>query len=385
MLSKIFLLSLLLVCTVLFIPTSNAATIANTLSIQKAPLQFIDFSKYASVEKLYDNWDLTINFESQTQVQLNKNWKKLEFENPGGNRSWTWIISIGYKDIKRNILVYVNITEEIPDFSNIKDFNLFSQMPFHRLQERSLSCESSAASDILSYLTAKNISEDEIVDLLPKSDFYNKLPEQRDIWKVWWNPNTWFVWYIDHTWSVTAKQSLWTWYGVYEAPIAKIYNSYGFKTEIINNSQQDTDFWENDHLTRVLTELAKGNMVQLWWDWCTKKEYQDWDISSSQITSFKAQDGIISWINDCSLSEANRVLKWNYVNEYGEYVQHEWLSGQHAFVLLWWRWNITNPTHVRVWDTNTGYHEYKTVEWMRKWKAMDFRTLIITSNQKSKT
>lgn len=44
------------------------------------------------------------------------------------------------------------------------------------LQQRDLSCESAATSDIISTILGKDISEDEIVGLLPKSIYYNKLP-----------------------------------------------------------------------------------------------------------------------------------------------------------------------------------------------------------------
>jgi hypothetical protein len=37
-----------------------------------------------------------------------------------------------------------------------------------------------------------------------------------------------------------------------------------------------------------------------------------------------------------------------------------------------------SPTHIRVWDTDTGYHLYPVVEWMRKWEAMDYRSIIIS-------
>jgi hypothetical protein len=81
----------------------------------------------------------------------------------------------------------------------------------------------------------------------------------------------------------------------------------------------------------------------------------------------------------------DRTLSWSYVNNVGVYVSHEGLDGQHAFILLGWKWDINNPSHIRVWDTNTGYHEYETIEWMRKWEAMDYRSVIIDSIQKSKT
>jgi hypothetical protein len=48
-------------------------------------------------------------------------------------------------------------------------------MKYNRIQERALSCELSATSDILSHLEARNISETSIINMVSKSQ-YNQLP-----------------------------------------------------------------------------------------------------------------------------------------------------------------------------------------------------------------
>ena len=53
------------------------------------------------------------------------------------------------------------------------------------------------------------------------------------------------------------------------------------------------------------------------------------------------------------------------------------LSGDHAFILIGYEGSRTHPTHIRVFDTNTGFHLYPISEWMRKWNAMDNRSLIV--------
>ncbi|NDK09570.1 hypothetical protein GW846_02225 [Candidatus Gracilibacteria bacterium] len=395
MFHKILMSSLLFLGLLLSMSSSYAASIAGTLSIKESELRFIDFSRYSEVEELFDTGELIIDFESQTQTKLNKNGKVLQFESPNGDHSGTGVISVAYKNIQRKILVDINIKQESTtslisqrsssDFSNIKDYNIFSKMPYHRLQERSLSCESSATSDVLSYLMSSKVTELSVIEKLGKSDFYNKLPVKRDVGTVWGNPNKGFVGYINSTSGVTAKQKLMTGYGVYEAPIAGVYNDYGFKTNIINGENHTENYGETEQLTQILTELASGNMVQLWGDWCTIPKYEDGDISNLSITNSKARNGEISGKNECYNVLQDRTLNWSYVNEVGEYISHEGLDGQHAFILLGWKGDITNPSHVRVWDTNTGYHEYQTIEWLRKWKAMDYRTVIIESIQKSKT
>jgi hypothetical protein len=53
------------------------------------------------------------------------------------------------------------------------------------------------------------------------------------------------------------------------------------------------------------------------------------------------------------------------------------LSGEHAFILLGYIWPRIRPTHIIVWDTDTGRHIYPMDEWMRKWWLLDYRALEI--------
>lgn len=78
------------------------------------------------------------------------------------------------------------------------------------LQERSLSCESSATSLILSTLLGKEIKEAQVIEVLPKSNYYEKVPEKNGETYIWGNPQEGFVGYIGHTGSIIAKQKLMT-------------------------------------------------------------------------------------------------------------------------------------------------------------------------------
>jgi hypothetical protein len=53
--------------------------------------------------------------------------------------------------------------------------NVINSFKYTRIQQKSLSCELSAASDILSTLENKNITEDELISHVGKS-MYNQLP-----------------------------------------------------------------------------------------------------------------------------------------------------------------------------------------------------------------
>lgn len=53
--------------------------------------------------------------------------------------------------------------------------DITDNMTYNRIQEKSLSCELSATSDILSYLEGRKISETSIINMVDK-DQYNQLP-----------------------------------------------------------------------------------------------------------------------------------------------------------------------------------------------------------------
>ena len=64
------------------------------------------------------------------------------------------------------------------------NFDISDQMKYKRIQERALSCELSAASDILSFFENKEVSESYVISLVQKS-YYNKLPEIVNNKRIW--------------------------------------------------------------------------------------------------------------------------------------------------------------------------------------------------------
>lgn len=80
--------------------------------------------------------------------------------------------------------------------------------------------------------------------------------------------------------------------------------------------------------------------------------------------------------NSCLAWGKNRKLSWKTWKN-GELVPVEALSGDHAFVLTGWIGDKNNPTHIKLYDTQTGLHTYPTEEWMRKWSLMQNRSLAI--------
>lgn len=273
-----------------------------------------------------------------------------------------------------NFVVETNTpTQETIQNNSSTDFNIREKFYDLSIQKKSLSCESSATSDILETLLSSKITEDDVINLLPKDSTFNSLPRWQDWKRIWWNPNVSFVWNIDN-----ASQNDYTWYGVYEQPIAYVYNQYGFETEILNIKNHDQVLTPEYHLSYILKKLEKWNMVQLWGDWCTDPNYEDWILENMNSVDKNNLWDFVSAKNTCEYIWDNRTLKWHYYDESWELVQHTALSWEHAFILLGWKWDISNPSHIRVWDTDTGYHMYETVEWMRKWEAMDYRSIVIT-------
>lgn len=268
---------------------------------------------------------------------------------------------------------------DVAQDNTLTDYNLFPYLFQTSLQKRSLSCESAATSDIISWFKNKHISEDTIIDLLPKDQHFDRLPEiLTDGTRIWWNPDLGFVGYIDSSKGFKASQSLLTGYWVHEKPIADAYSLLWYRTKTVNKYSHSDTLTPEKHLNQILIYLYKWNMVQLWWDWCTKIEYEDGTVQTKHLLTQQQANEAISAKNECWNVDQDRSLSWKYRDSSWKFIQHTWLNGQHAFVLLWWKGNIKDPTHIRVWDTDTGYHEYETIEWMRKWKAMDYRSIIVS-------
>jgi len=239
------------------------------------------------------------------------------------------------------------------------EMDIYENMTYNRLQEKALSCEMSATSDILSHLEDKKILESSIINMISKSH-YNELPKVENWKTIWWNPNVGYVGNIHEVSpGVKATQSWMTWYWVLEKPIANIYDRFNYKNKIITSQNYNESYNESDHLTEILKNLNAGNMIQLWWDYCTNPEFEDTEN-----------------INSCSKFGKNRKLEW-YYKEDGELKLYTGLAGEHAFYLLGYKWWVQSPTDIIVWDTKTGKHTYPVEEWMRKWNAMENKSIII--------
>ena len=82
-------------------------------------------------------------------------------------------------------------------------------------------------------------------------------------------------------------------------------------------------------------------------------------------------------IQNTEFGQIKEKKKWKYKDENWELKIYKWLNWEHAFYLLWYKWNYKKPTHIIVWDTMTGKHTYPTNKWMRKWDKMQNRSIII--------
>jgi hypothetical protein len=202
-------------------------------------------------------------------------------------------------------------------------------------------------------------SEDELIAELP---FYLGAYS----WGIWWDPDREFVG------SITGSQRLATGYGVYPEPLANIIKDE-FHTEIFS-SQATGDIGEKvarDKMSEYLSKVESGAKVVLWGDWCTTPENEDgilWGYKPSIIKLFP-----IAGKNECQRVTKDRIFRWK-TPEGKDIVGISW---EHAFVLLGYVGKRDSPSHIIVWDTDTGRHIYPTDEWMRKWSALDYRSLLI--------
>ncbi|PIE85346.1 hypothetical protein CSA08_02095 [Candidatus Gracilibacteria bacterium] len=309
---------------------------------------------------------------------------------------------------------------------NIKDkgYDISKKLKVTSIQDKSLSCESSSAADIISYLINKEVGEDEIIEKIKiKGNWFSKLPiDEKFSGKVYWgDPDVGFVGHIDdyeeevedkkddideinfeseltgltnlglfesgfgngiktETEKVKVRQYNMNGYGVHEKPLISVYFSYGLKAEIINKfDYKRLGLNPKSHLKNLLLELKKGNMVQLWGDYCTLEKYEDGTIAEEDVREKeKAIENMKgSAKNTCSNTSGDRELKW-YIKENGKDRLFTGLSGEHNFYLLGYTGDINHPTGIIVWDTYTGKHIYPPIEWYRKWGKMQNRSIIIS-------
>lgn len=227
------------------------------------------------------------------------------------------------------------------------------------LQKYALSCEIAALTMILKSLWSPR-SEDQIISRLPH------FPEAFS-WGIWWDPDREFVG------SITGSQRQWTGYGVYPYPLSQVLDT-NIAREIytLSTSISDRKIVAKRKMTEYLDGLKFGKHVILWWDWCTRKEYEDGILSGSKSHIIKFFP--ISGKNECERDSFDRAMNWLTP----QWEQISWISGEHAFVLLGYIGKSENPSHIIVWDTDTGRHIYPVDEWMRKWEALDFRALVMS-------
>ncbi|QFR38913.1 hypothetical protein A9Q91_01625 [Candidatus Gracilibacteria bacterium 28_42_T64] len=351
--------NILIILLLLLAPISVYAGEAKVLEIGKNNLVFLNLWKKPEVRNLYESGKLTFDVIKGEKLQFVYKNKKIFLHLPGVNISEEGMIEVRFKNQKKQIAYKIDYNK------NDENFDLKQDFLFKRLQKKPLSCESAAASDIITFLQGKIVDEDEVYNLLDK----DKAGETA-VWSgnklIWGNPNKGFVGNVDYYGEEKIKpsQRLLTGYGVYEKPIEKVYKQYGLKTKIINNTDYNKYFTNNEHLSLLLKFLKKGKMVQLWGDWCTDPLYDEGPIGGNLIT------------NSCPTLNNDRKIEW-YYKEGSELKKHVGLRGEHSFYLLGYEGSIYKPEKIIVWDTDTGYHKYQTKEWMRKWDLMDNRSIIV--------
>ncbi len=238
-----------------------------------------------------------------------------------------------------------------PTFDTSSSYSFF-------LQKYKLSCEIAALTMTINSFSGRQISEDDIIASLPV------FPWPLSPAGIWGDPDREFVG------SYHGSQRLQTGYGIYELPLSKYLDTLSIKNEISNRFIAPT-ISPSKRIEKSLKALHAGSRVILWWDWCTQAHHEDGLAKKVDMYILRALP--IAWKNSCERKAGDRVFSW-YTPD-GKYISG--LSWEHAFILLGYMWPLKKPTHIIVWDTDTGRHIYSYTEWMRKWRYMDYRTLII--------
>lgn len=338
------------------------------------------FSKNLEVKCYDNNWALTdkVSFtcwNTWLSTKLTGCWVKR-------NNSYDQLLGHNciLKRIDKDVWIKFNLTifKYDTDLLYPKSFDITNNMNKKSIQAKELSCESSATSDILTSVLWQTITEDDVISKLPRSEYWKSAWLENGK-RYWGDPDVWFVWYIDkfpktNQWALQWKYEG---YWVYETPLSKVYNDYWVNNEIINiyNRNEKWINTQKEHLTFLLKELTKWNYVQLWGDTCTYPKYEDW-TKSWKLTTTEANNWIV-WKNNCVYPYNERALTWYVKQTNWTEKKITWLNWEHAFYLLWYKWTISNPTHIIVWDTNTWRHEYQTIEWLRKWWKMQDRSILV--------
>ncbi len=228
------------------------------------------------------------------------------------------------------------------------------------LQRYRLSCEIAATRIALSAL-GRQMSEDQILSRL---SFSSIDPLGSD--GVWGDPDLGFVG------RIAGSQAEQTGYGVYEAPLQDFLANIDYHSEILNESRYtELGMTPAAHLSILIDQLRQDRQVVLWGDWCTDPQYEDGTVREIDMSMIREYG--VAARNTCSTFSLNRQILW--MTPEGKNVSG--LIGEHAFVLLGYIGDPMTPTHIIVWDTDTGRHTYPITEWMRKWSAMQYRSLII--------
>jgi hypothetical protein len=211
-------------------------------------------------------------------------------------------------------------------------------------------------------------SEDDIIATLPHHDSPMDL-----VTGIWWDPDKEFVGLYE--WSESQK----TGYGIYGDAIATYFHQEldikesSLATESWNELTRPIEYTDTTHLTHLLESLDAGKHVILWGDWCTAPEVEDGILSRDK--SLIRISFPLPGKNICKKYKTYRYYDWKT----REWKDVRWLSGDHVFVLLGYVGKPASPSHIIVWDTDTGRHIYPTSEWMRKWGLMQHRSLVVSN------
>ena len=225
------------------------------------------------------------------------------------------------------------------------------------LQKYALSCEIAALSMILQWLGSPRSEDDIIANMQIFPTAYSG--------GIWWDPDREFVG------SITGSQRRATGYGVYAQPLIDVIQDDFFTESFSLSGLLDRDTLAQEKLSFYLRQLHSWAHILLWGDWCTRSENEDgilWNKKSQILKLFP-----IAGKNECQRVSENRIMKWTTPD--GREISG--LSWEHAFVLLGYIGKEQSPTHIIVWDTDTGRHIYPIDEWMNKWALLDYRALLI--------
>lgn len=239
---------------------------------EKKSTDFIKNYKKELLNKLNDTYAQSKLLENQTFIFLkNNNYNYLSYNDLDKFKRYI---------LKNNIWYDSKIFQHYVNYKSFHDSIIWGKIYLldefeQKLQLYNLSCEINSASLFASYLSWKEITENDIIN---KIQFYTGAPEKKWNKFYWWNPYEEFVW--DIKWFQTKSIDKITWYWIYAKPINNAIRLNGVNSKV-----------EKFDIDIIVKSLLNNKPVMFWY----LSKNNSWNINTKPIFWHTSDNKKIYW------------------------------------------------------------------------------------------